>query len=271
MTVTQLKAAKGADRPLVWVTAYDYPFAVQIEAAGVDTILVGDSLGNTALGHAGTQPVTLDDMVRAARAVARGAPRTLRVVDLPFLTYTTPADAVCAARRLVQDGAADAVKLEGGAHVAPQIRALTQFGVAVVAHLGYTPQSASLLGRRVQGRGSEAAQRLVDDANAVVEAGAVAVVLEQVPAELGARVTAAVPVPTIGIGAGSATDGQVLVLTDLLGLTVGRVPKFVRPYAALGEAARDAVARYAADVRAGTFPAPEHAFHDPEGGAGEGP
>lgn len=262
MTLDELRRSKGADPPQVWVTAYDFPTARLVEEAGVDVILVGDSLGNVVLGHKSTLPVTVNDMVRASAAVSRGAQQTLRVVDLPYLSYTTAAEALRNARRLMVEGGADALKLEGGAHVVAQVQALVRYGIPVVGHLGYTPQAAPLLGRRVQGRGEDAARRLLEDAAVLTEAGVCALVLEMVPAELAARVTQAIAVPTIGIGAGASTDGQVLVLHDLVGLTQGRVPRFARRYADVSAVIRDAVGRYAEEVRSGRFPAAEHAFHD---------
>jgi len=261
MRIDELPRMKGRPAPQVWITAYDFPTARMVEAAGVDAILVGDSYGNVVLGYETTLSVTLDDMVRAAQAVARGAPNTLRIVDLPFLSYADEARALRSAERAMQEGNAHAVKLEGGEAVADTVRRLTRFGVPVVGHLGYTPQSSLLLGRRVQGRGAAAEERLVHDAEALAQAGASAIVLELVPAEAAARVTETVPVPTIGIGAGLGCDGQVLVLHDVIGLTQGAVPKLARRYADVAGAIRDAVAAYAADVRARRFPAEEHTVH----------
>lgn len=266
MTLTELRRRKGAQPPLVWVTAYDQPTARLAQDAGVDTILVGDSLGTVVLGYPTTLPVTLDDMVRAGQAVARGAQATLRVVDLPYLTYAGVDRALASAGRLMVEAEAHAVKLEGGAHVVPQVEALVRYGIPVVGHLGYTPQASPLLGRRVQGRGAGAA-RLRDDAARLCDAGIVALVLEMVPAELAAALTADLPVPTIGIGAGAGTDGQVLVLYDLLGLTQGHVPRFTKTYADVAGIVRGAIGAFAEDVRAGRFPAPEHAFHDEQEGA----
>lgn len=261
MRIDELPRMKGRPEPQVWITAYDFPMARMVEAAGVDAILVGDSYGNVVLGYDTTLSVTVDDMVRAAQAVARGAPNTLRIVDLPFLSYADEARALRSAERVMQEGNAHAVKLEGGEAVAETVRRLTRFGVPVVGHLGYTPQSSLLLGRRVQGRGAEAEERLVRDAEALADAGASAIVLELVPAEAAARVTETVPVPTIGIGAGLGCDGQVLVLHDVIGLTQGAVPKLARRYADVSGAIREAVAAYAADVRARRFPGEEHTVH----------
>jgi 3-methyl-2-oxobutanoate hydroxymethyltransferase len=271
VTPRELRGYKGQTVPLAWVTAYDYPTARLAEEAGVDAILVGDSLGNVVLGYPTTLPVTLEDMVRAGAAVARGAPRTLRVVDLPYLAYVTPEEAVRSAGRLMVEGGAHAVKLEGGRRVRPQVEALVAFGIPVVGHLGYTPQSSPILGRQVQGRGSQAAQQLVEDARALADAGVVALVLEMVPAELAERVTQEVPVPTIGIGAGQGCDGQVLVLHDVVGLNLGRVPRLAKRYGDAAAVIREAVGLYVEEVRARKFPAEEHTFHDtPSGPGGEG-
>lgn len=261
MRIDELPRAKGRPEPLVWVTAYDFPMARMVEAAGVDTILVGDSYGNVVLGYDTTLSVTMDDMVRAGQAVMRGAPDTLRVVDLPFLSYATEDRALRGAERLMREAGAHAVKLEGGETVAASVARLTAFGVPVVGHLGYTPQSALLLGRKVQGRGVRAAERLMADARALEDAGVSAIVLELVPAEVAAEVTAAVGVPTIGIGAGPSCDGQVLVLHDLIGLTQGAVPRLAKRYAHVSDQIRDAVGRYADEVRGRTFPAEENTVH----------
>ncbi len=270
MTLAELRRRKGAKPPLVWVTAYDQPTARLAQDAGVDTILVGDSIGTVVLGYPSTLPVTVEDMVRAGQAVARGAPATMRVVDLPYLSYVSVDGALATAGRLMVEASAHAVKLEGGAHVAPQTEALSRYGIPVVGHLGYTPQASPLLGRRVQGRGEAGAARLREDAARLCDAGIVALVLEMVPSELAGALTAELPVPTIGIGAGAQTDGQVLVLHDLLGLTQGRVPRFSKAYADVAGVIRGAVGAFAQDVREGRFPAPEHEFHDERDEAAEG-
>lgn len=262
VTLTELRRRKGASPPLVWVTAYDQPTARLAQDAGVDTILVGDSIGTVVLGHPSTLPVTVDDMVRAAQAVSRGAGATLRVVDLPYLSYASADRALANAGRLLVEGGAHAVKLEGGAHVVPQVEALTRYGIPVVGHLGYTPQASPLLGRQVQGRGEAASARLREDAARLCDAGIVALVLEMVPSELCLELTARLPVPTIGIGAGAGADGQVLVLHDLVGLTQGHVPRFSKTYADVAGVIRGAIGAFAQDVREGRFPAPEHEFHD---------
>lgn len=243
------------------LTAYDAATAAVFDAAGIDTILVGDSIGNTMLGHATTLPVTLDDMVRAGRAVASAAQHAFVVVDLPFGSYEAgPEQALASAVRIMKETGAAAVKLEGGRRSAPQIRAITSAGIPVVGHLGYTPQSENALGGpRVQGRGDDAAEELSQDALAVQEAGAVAVVLEMVPVEVAARITEFLQIPTVGIGAGPDVDGQVLVWTDMAGMADWS-PRFARRYAELGRLLGQAVADFAAEVRSGAFPAPEHSF-----------
>lgn len=262
VTVQTLQAMKQAGRRIAMLTAYDYPTARFLDEAGVDVLLVGDSLGMVVLGYDTTVPVTLDDMVHHTRPVARAARRALVVADLPFMTYQiSPEEALRSAARLMQEGGAHAVKLEGGAAVAPTVARLVAAGVPVMGHIGLTPQAVHALGGwRVQGRTAEAAARLLADARALAEAGAFAIVLEMVPAPLAQRITAEVPVPTIGIGAGAGCDGQVLVTHDLLGLYAGQPPRFVKRYADLAAEVRRAVAQYVAEVREGTFPGPEHSF-----------
>lgn len=258
VTVPDFRAAKGRGDRLAVVTAYDYTSARLADEAGVDAILVGDSLGMVIQGHATSLPVTLRDVVYHTRCVVRGAKRALVVADLPFMTYQeSPRQAVRSAGRLMKAGGAHAVKLEGGEAVADAVRAVVAAGIPVMGHVGLTPQSVHLFGGfKVQ---RDAAQ-LLADARAVADAGAFAVVVESVPAEVGAKLTAALPVPTVGIGAGAACDAQVLVFHDLLGLYADFTPKFVKRYADLGAAARAALGAYAAEVRAGTFPGPEHSF-----------
>jgi 3-methyl-2-oxobutanoate hydroxymethyltransferase len=262
--VRRRKVAAGAD-PLVMVTAYDAPTARLADAAGVDLLLVGDSLAMVVLGYDDTLSVTVDDMVHHTAAVARTAPRALVVADLPWMSYhVSPEDTVRNAARLVRAGA-PAVKLEGGAKRLPAVSALIDAEIPVMGHLGLTPQSVNALGGfKVQGRQPEAADALVEDALSLVEAGVFAIVLEAVPAAVARRVTEAVPVPTIGIGAGPACDGQVLVLHDLLGLEDRVLPRFVRRYAALRAEGTAAVAAFAADVRAGAFPGPEETYEPEE-------
>jgi 3-methyl-2-oxobutanoate hydroxymethyltransferase len=262
--VRSRKAAAGAT-PLVMVTAYDAPTARLADAGDVDLLLVGDSLAMVVLGYDDTLSVTVDDMVHHTAAVTRTSPRALVVADLPWMSYhVSPEDTVRNAARLVRAGAT-AVKLEGGAKRLPMVRALVAAEIPVMGHLGLTPQSVHALGGfRVQGRRPEAADALVEDAVALVEAGVFAVVLEAVPAALARRVTGAVPVPTIGIGAGPACDGQVLVLHDLLGLEDRVLPRFVRRYASLRAEGTAAVAAFAADVRSGAFPGPEETYEPEE-------
>lgn len=261
-SVRVIQRRYAAGERIVMVTAYDHPTARLAHEAGVDVILVGDSLGNVVLGLDSTLPVTLEDMIRHTAAVVRGAATTPVVADMPFMSYQPSVErAVLSAGRLLAETGAQAVKLEGGVAIAPTIARLTELGIPVVGHVGYTPQSVLTLGQgRVQGRDESGARRLMADARAVAEAGALAMVLELVPSDLAAAVTAEVGVATIGIGAGPGCSGQVLVLHDLLGMGGGRTLRFVKQYASVGEVIREAVARYAADVREGRFPGPEHSF-----------
>lgn len=263
VTVSTFAQAREQRRKLTMLTAYDYPTARLLDDAGVDCLLVGDSLGMVILGYDSTIPVTVADMVHHTRAVARGARRALVVADLPFMSYhASPEEAMHNAARLLQEGGARAVKLEGGVQLAPTVRRLVQAGIPVMGHIGLTPQSVHALGGyRVQGRSEAAARRLLADALALADAGAFSIVLELVPQQVAAWVTARCPVPTIGIGAGPDCDGQVLVIHDLLGLYAGDTPRFVKRYAELGAAVGEAVGRYITDVRSGTFPAPEHCFN----------
>jgi 3-methyl-2-oxobutanoate hydroxymethyltransferase len=247
------------------LTAYDFPTARLIDAAGVPAILVGDSLGTTVLGYENTIPVTLDDVIHHTRAVVRGARQALIIADLPFMTYhVSPEQALQNAARLVQEGGAQAVKLEGGAIVAETVRRLVSSGIPVQSHLGLTPQSLHQIGGyRVQGRGPVAAQRLLDDAKRLQDAGAFSLVLELVPAHLAQSITQNLAIPTIGIGAGPYCDGQVQVINDLLGLDPDFHPRHARRYTSLADTIRDAVTRYADDVRNGTFPSPAESFDLP--------
>lgn len=260
LRVHHLAQAKERGDRLVMLTAYDAVTARILDAAGCDLLLVGDSLGNVMLGLDSTIPVELDEMVVATRSVARATQRALVVADLPFGTYESgPKQALASAVRLVKAGA-NAVKLEGGRPRAKTVRALAQAGIPVVGHLGFTPQSVNALGGfRVQGRGQDAAERLVADAMALAEAGAVAIVLEMVPEPLAARVTQECPAPTIGIGAGARCDGQVLVWTDMAGMTQWR-PRFAKSFGQVGAALEQAARDYADQVRSGAFPAQEHWF-----------
>ncbi|MEU4388630.1 3-methyl-2-oxobutanoate hydroxymethyltransferase [Promicromonospora sp. NPDC023805] len=259
--VHHLAEAKARGEKLAMLTAYDAVTAAIFDAAGMDILLVGDSIGNVMHGHATTIPVTVDDMIPAARAVARATKRAFVVIDLPFGSYEAgPQQALETAVRVFKETGADAVKLEGGIRSAAQIRALTDAGIPVVAHLGYTPQSENLLGGpRVQGRGDDAVEALAADAQAIEEAGAVAVVLEMVPSGVAARITEIVRIPTIGIGAGPHCDGQVLVWTDMAGMT-GWSPRFARRYAEIGAALQQAAEDYVSEVKDSSFPDAEHSF-----------
>lgn len=259
--VHHLAEAKQRGEKLTMLTAYDFATARIFDDAGIDVLLVGDSIGNTMLGHASPIPVTVDEMIPPTRAVVRATRRALVVADLPFGSYESgPAQALATATRYLKEAGAHAVKFEGGTRVAPQIRALTDAGVPVVAHLGFTPQSENTLGgHRVQGRGDEAAERLAEDAVAVQEAGAVAVVLEMVPAPVAARITEVLAIPTIGIGAGPDCDGQVLVWTDMAGMSDWS-PRFAKVFAPVGELLGQAARAYAAEVRGGQFPDADHSF-----------
>jgi 3-methyl-2-oxobutanoate hydroxymethyltransferase len=259
--VHHLQQAKERGEKWAMLTAYDTFSAAVFEEAGIPVMLVGDSAGNVVLGHTSTVPVTVEDILVMTRAVTRSTRRSLIVADLPFGSYeASPQQAFATAVRMMKEGGAQAVKLEGGVRVAPQTRMLTENGVPVMAHVGFTPQSEHALGGfRVQGRGA-GAEQLLADAHAAQEAGAFAVVLEMVPAPLAAQVTKELTIPTIGIGAGADCDAQVLVWPDMAGLTGGRVPRFVKKYADLrGELLR-AAREYADEVRGGVFPGPEHSF-----------
>jgi 3-methyl-2-oxobutanoate hydroxymethyltransferase len=259
--VHHLQQAKERGEKWAMLTAYDTTSAAVFEEAGIPVLLVGDSSGNVVLGHSSTVPVTVEDLLVMTKAVTRSTKRSLIVADLPFGSYeSSPQQAFDTAVRMMKEGGAQAVKLEGGERVAPQIRLLHDSGIPVMAHIGFTPQSEHALGGfRVQGRGA-GAEKLLADAHAVQEAGAFAVVLEMVPAPLAAKVTEELAIPTIGIGAGADCDAQVLVWPDMAGLTSGRVPRFVKKYADLrGELLR-AAREYADEVRGGVFPGPEHSF-----------
>jgi 3-methyl-2-oxobutanoate hydroxymethyltransferase len=262
MTVTDLLSMKAAGRRIVVLTCYDAVFARLLEPAGVDVLLVGDSLNQVLAGHETTLSTTLEQMIYHAAAVRRGSRRALVFVDLPFLTYQiTVPEAIRNAGRVLQETGAHGVKLEGGSHMAETVTALVERGIPVMGHLGLTPQSVHALGGyRVQGRDEKAADRLLQDAKALEAAGACAIVLELIPAAVAARISKALTIPTIGIGAGPGCDGQVLVLHDMLGLNEQFAPKFLKHYAKLGEAVREAVRGFAADVRDGKYPGKEHSF-----------
>ena len=262
VTARAFVQAKGRGEKLVVMTAYDALFGRLVDESGVDAILVGDSLGNVVAGFDSTIPVTLDQMIYHASAVRRGVTRALLIVDLPFLTYQVSTErALLNAGRVLQETGADAVKLEGGSpEMAATVGTLVRVGIPVMGHLGFTPQSVNVIGTRVQGREAADAQRLLDDARRLEDAGAFGIVLELLPAELAQRVSEAVKVPTIGIGAGVGCDGQVLVLHDMLGLNEGFAPKFLKKYASLADDVRGALRSYASDVRGGAYPGPEHSF-----------
>jgi 3-methyl-2-oxobutanoate hydroxymethyltransferase len=261
--VNDVRAFKERGERFAMLTAYDAPTARLVDEAGIPLILVGDTLGMVVLGHTSTVPVTMDDMVHHTAAVARGASDALVVGDLPFMSYQASIeDGMCNAGRLLKEGGARAVKLEGAtAHVLGLVDRLTSSGIPVMGHLGLTPQSVHQLGGyRVQGRTEEHAERMMQGAKDLEAAGSFAIVLEAVPSVVAAEITAAVGVPTIGIGAGPGCDGQVLVFHDLLGMTPGRTPKFVKRYASIGDEIRSAAELFAREVSDGTYPGPEHSY-----------
>ena len=260
VTTLELLTMKREGRKIVMITAYDALFGALVDQAGVDMVLVGDSVAPVVAGEETTIPATVEQMIYHGRIVRRGVRKALLVVDLPFLSYQVSIpDAIRNAGRIMKETGASAVKLEGGAAWAPTIRALVDAGIPVMGHLGFTPQSVHQLGGfRIQGKQPDAAARLVEDARAIEAAGAFAMVLELMPGAVGTAVTQAVAIPTIGIGAGPGCDGQVLVLHDMLGLNEGFTPRFLKRYAELGVAAREAIGRFGAEVRAGAYPGPEH-------------
>ena len=261
-TVVTIREAKENKEKVTMLTAYDYSMAKLIDEAGIEMILVGDSLGMVMLGYEDTLSVTMEDMIHHTRAVARGVKNAMVVADMPFLSYQTSVyDAVCNAGRLMKEGRAQAVKLEGGREFAEHIRAITNASIPVVGHLGLTPQSLNAFGGfKVQGKTQEAAQKLLEDARIIEEAGAVAVVLECVPAKLASLVTEKIHIPTIGIGAGAGCDGQVLVYQDMLAMFGDFKPKFVKRFGEIGTQMKEAFQKYSEEVKAGTFPAEEHTF-----------
>ncbi|WP_371529513.1 3-methyl-2-oxobutanoate hydroxymethyltransferase [Streptomyces sp. NBC_01283] len=262
ITVRDITAAKERGEKWPMLTAYDAMTASVFDEAGIPVMLVGDSAGNCHLGYETTVPVTLDEMTMLSAAVVRGTSRALIVGDLPFGSYQEgPVQALRSATRLVKEAGVGAVKLEGGERSLPQTELIVSSGIPVMSHLGLTPQSVNTMGYRVQGRGDEAAHRLLSDAKAAQDAGAFAVVLELVPAELAAEVTRSLHIPTVGIGAGAACDAQVLVWTDMLGLTGGKMPRFVKQYADLRGVMSGAAKAFAEDVVGGAFPAAEHSVH----------
>ena len=271
VSAPSLKASKQRGERLVCLTAYDFPTARIIDEAGIDIILVGDSLGNVVLGYGNTVPVTLDEILIHLKAVRRAVQRALLVADMPYGSFHTGADdAVRNALRLVKGGGAEAVKLEGGHKRVQLVKRLVDEEIAVMGHIGLTPQSINKLGAyRVQGKTAAAARQLLDDARALEDAGAFAIVLEVVPREIAALITETVSIPTIGIGAGAGCDIQVLVLHDMLGLSFGKLARFVRPYANLHQVMTEAVTRYADDVRSGTYPSDDESYALPAEAAEE--
>lgn len=266
-TVFTFREQKAKGEKISMLTAYDYSTAKLMDEAGINGILVGDSLGMVVLGYEDTLPVTMEDMIHHTAAVCRGAKNTLVVGDMPFMSYQVSVEeAVYNAGRLMKEGRCQAVKLEGGRKCMPQIRAITNASIPVMAHIGLTPQSINAFGGfKVQGKSEEAAKKLLEDAKAVEEAGAFAVVLECVPAKLAELISKSISIPTIGIGAGAGCDGQILVYQDMLGLFSDFTPKFVKKYANVGEMMTQAFRDYIADVQEGSFPAPEHTFAISEG------
>ena len=261
-SVLTFRNAKKKNERLTMLTAYDYSTAKLIAASGIDSVLVGDSLGMVMMGYEDTLSVTMEDMIHHTKAVARGVKDALVVSDLPFMSYQTYVyDAVVNAGRLIKEGRAQAVKLEGGLEVCPQIKAIVEASIPVMAHLGLTPQSVNAFGGfKVQGKDEEAARSLIEQAKAVEAAGAFAVVLECIPAKLAELITKSISIPTIGIGAGNGCDGQVLVYQDMLGLYSDFTPKFVKRYAEIGPQMENAIEDYISEVKSGAFPAAEHTF-----------
>ncbi len=259
VSIQDLQALKDRGERFPVLTAYDYPTAKIIDEVGIPVILVGDSLANVVLGYDSTVFVTMDEMLHHTKAVARGAKQALIVGDMPFMSYqTNPAEALTNAARFLREAGAQAVKLEGGEVMAETVRALTERGIPVMGHVGYTPQSSYKIGRRVQGRSLEDARKLVRDAQALDEAGAFSVVVELVPSELAKVITDRIKVPTIGIGAGPDCDAQVQVISDILGIYTDFVPRHAKQFVKLADAMREGVKGYVAEVMDGSFPAPEH-------------
>ena len=271
VTAPSLRASKERGERLVCLTAYDYTMARIVDEAGIDIVLVGDSIGNTIMGYGNTVPVTLDEIVMHTRAARRGVQRALLVADMPYGSFHTGEDeAVRNALRLIKDGAAEAVKLEGGRKRAPLVKRLVDEEIPVMGHIGLTPQSVNKLGGyRVQGKTAETARALLDDAKALEDAGAFAIVLEVVPREIARLITESVKIPTIGIGAGLHCDIQVLVIHDLLGLSFGKLARFVRQYADLKSTMTEAISRYAEDVRTGAYPSEAESYGLPAEAAAE--
>jgi len=263
VTVPELRDRKAQGPAIAMVTAYDFTMARLVDEAGVDVVLVGDSLGMVVQGLSNTLPVTLDEVCYHGRAVARALLRAHLVGDMPFMSFqVSPAQAIESAGKMMKEGAFESVKIEGGAEMAEHVARMVSVGIPVMGHVGLAPQRVHALGGfRVQGKTLEAAEQLLRDARAVEAAGAFSIVLESIPRELAARITSELRIPTIGIGAGPECDGQILVLHDMIGLSLGHTPKFARRYANVGEAISHAVAAYAEDVREGRFPADEESYH----------
>ncbi|WP_306548148.1 3-methyl-2-oxobutanoate hydroxymethyltransferase [Desulfobulbus sp.] len=261
LTIPDIKNRKNGT-PIAELTAYDYPWAKAVDAAGIDVVLVGDSLGMVVLGHPDTVSVTMDEMIHHTKAVVRGVERALVITDMPFGSYNSsiPA-AINNATRILKEGRADAVKIEGGVSMAPTVAAIVRAGIPVQGHIGLTPQTATSLGGfKVQGKSAQAAKQLLDDAKAMEDAGCFSIVLEAIPAPLAERITQAISIPTIGIGAGPNCDGQVLVIHDLVGLYDRFTPKFVKQFAAINEPIAAALAQYKVEVESRAFPTEAHSF-----------
>ena len=267
VTVPDILGRKNSGKKITALTAYDYSFSKLLDATDIDIILVGDSLGMVSLGHENTLSVTLENMIDHTRAVKRGAQRALVVGDMPFMSYQVSVEqAVTNAGRLIQEGGASAVKLEGGARMADRVHAIVQAGIPVMGHIGLTPQSVHQFGGyKVQGKNYLDSRQIRQDARDLQNAGIFAVVMEGIPGELAEEITAELKIPTIGIGAGLHCDGQILVLHDLLGLTQDFVPKFVKQYAQLADILKSAVSEYIQEVRTETFPGQEHTYHSKQG------
>jgi len=263
ITPVDIQEMKRAGKKITMLTAYDYPMALLEDRAGIDIILVGDSVGMVVLGYENTIPVTMDEMIHHTKAVSRGARSALIIGDMPFMSYnSSEREAITNAGRFMKEGGADAVKLEGGASVTEVVRAIVKAGIPVMGHIGLTPQTISMLGGfKVQGKDAKAAQKIIDDAVILEEAGAFSVLLEAIPAPIARRITEKLIVPTIGIGAGVDCDGQVLVVHDMLGLFDRFTPRFVKKYANLSDSILKALESYREDVLKGAFPADQHSFH----------
>ena len=261
-SIIDFRKMKAKGEKIAYLTSYDFPTAQFAEAAGMDMILVGDSLGMCVYGYHGTIPVTMDQMIVHAEAVRRGAPNTFVVGDMPFMSYQTSTEkAVENAGRFLKEASSDAIKLEGGTRIAPQIEAIVDAGILVMGHIGLTPQSSSQLGgHKAQGRTVESARALIDDALALVDAGIHMLLLEAVPPEVGGLITELLPIPVLGIGAGEQTDGQLLIVSDLIGQFQAFTPKFVKKYCNVAEVITDAMGEYIKDVKEGTFPGAEHGY-----------